>query len=155
TESLVRAWLGAHLPDHLVPSRVILVGTIPRTTNGKVDRDALIALARSRPVTTEYVAPAQGRAATIARLWSEVLGVDQVGMRDSCFALGGDAATAVFLARRICREFGVGGPPSSFLGCGTVAEQLAALDRVLSQDGSASPPAEQPPPAEQSPPAEQ
>ncbi|SFB60741.1 non-ribosomal peptide synthase domain TIGR01720/amino acid adenylation domain-containing protein [Amycolatopsis marina] len=98
----LREQLAAALPEHMVPSAiVVLPGELPRTPNGKLDVAALPApdwrgLAGSaRPAT-----PGER---TLARLFAEVLGLPSVGVHDSFFELGGDSIVAiqlVTLARR-------------------------------------------------------
>ncbi|MBC2875430.1 MULTISPECIES: non-ribosomal peptide synthetase [Streptomyces] len=94
----LREHLRGLLPDHLVPAAVVPLDALPLTPNGKVDRRALPApdfAARTggdRPAT-----PAEER---LAGLFAQVLGLPDVGVRDSFFALGGDSIVAVQLAGR-------------------------------------------------------
>ena len=99
----LREGLRATLPDFMVPSHVVVLAQLPQTPNGKVDRKALPAPdaqpAATAPLTFE--APAGDVEETIARVWREVLKVDQVGTRDNFFDLGGHSLLAVQAHRRL------------------------------------------------------
>ncbi len=97
----VRAWLREHLPEFLVPSRVAFLDTLPRTSSGKVDRRALLALplallAPLAPDTVDngYEAPRTPVQEIVAGVWIEVLGVERVGLGERFFDLGGHSLLA-------------------------------------------------------------
>jgi acyl-coenzyme A synthetase/AMP-(fatty) acid ligase/aryl carrier-like protein len=92
----LRRFLAERLPDALVPSVFVPLPALPLTANGKLDRAALPAPGSQRPdLEREYVAPRTPLEETLAGLWSEVLGIDRVGVLDSFFALGGDSIRSV------------------------------------------------------------
>ncbi len=124
----VRSWLSGRVPDYVVPSRVVVVESLPLTVNGKVDRVALSVLARSRPVSGGFVAPPVGRASAVAGLWSEVLGVDRVGMTDSFFDLGGDSRSLATLVGRINDRFDIDLRVVDFMAAPTVQGITRWLD---------------------------
>ncbi|CAG0937652.1 hypothetical protein TFLX_06601, partial [Thermoflexales bacterium] len=86
----VRRFLRERLPEYMVPTTFSLVDTLPRTPNGKLDRQALVTAAL-RPVEreTRYASPQNEVERTIAALWEKVLQVDHVGVHDNFFDLGG------------------------------------------------------------------
>ncbi|WP_447034615.1 non-ribosomal peptide synthase/polyketide synthase [Streptomyces sp. DSM 118878] len=100
----LREWTRERLPEHMVPTAVVVLDTIPLTPNGKLDRSALPAPA--------FTSPATGRAARtpqehlIAELFGEVLGVTAMGVEDDFFALGGHSLLATRLVARIRTAFG-------------------------------------------------
>src|SRR5207249_4329188 len=77
----VRGSLKAQLPDWMVPA-LALVERLPRTPNGKIDRDALAAM----PVPREAGAATEGGlAGLVAKLWCETLGLERVGPKENFF----------------------------------------------------------------------
>jgi len=92
------------LPAYMVPSAFVFLDAIPLSPNGKLDRNALPA--PDWQVTTEYVAPRDDLEQTIADIWSEVLGVGQVGINDDFFALGGHSLLATKATGRIRAALG-------------------------------------------------
>ncbi|SOD62667.1 amino acid adenylation domain-containing protein [Streptomyces zhaozhouensis] len=100
--------LRCRLPAYMVPGGVTVVDALPLTRNGKPDRAAAAELAAGERVTGAGAAPSGWVESVVARVWSEVLGVADIGRADSFFALGGDSllATRVIVA---LRGAGVGG----------------------------------------------
>ena len=88
----LRKHLQEQLPDYMQPAAIMLLESLPRTINGKVDRRALPApvpeqLMRARSIVYPRT-PAQE---TLAAIWSKVLGVKEVSIDDTIFELGGDS----------------------------------------------------------------
>ncbi|HEX5727322.1 MAG TPA: amino acid adenylation domain-containing protein, partial [Longimicrobiaceae bacterium] len=98
----LRAHLAARLPAHLVPSAIVPISRIPLTPNGKVDRRALPAPAPE----PDHAGPAPGTPAeeALARVWAQLLHLDEVGTDDSFFALGGDSILAIQMVTLAARE---------------------------------------------------
>lgn len=99
--SVFRRWLASSLPDHMIPSLIMSLSDMPRTAGGKVDRGALPAPDWSGASRQSYVAPVTPLQRRLASIWSEVLGVDRIGIRDNFFDLGGHSLLAVQLIARI------------------------------------------------------
>ncbi|MER0242525.1 non-ribosomal peptide synthetase [Streptomyces sp. HSW2009] len=99
----LRAHLAARLPDHLVPSAVVVIDAFPLSRNGKLDRAALPAPELAGTATAR--APRPGPEHLLCTLFAEVLGVTRVGPDDAFFDLGGDSVLAIRLAARV-REAG-------------------------------------------------
>ena len=92
----LRQHLLAFLPDYMVPAAFTFVEQLPLTTNGKVDRAALPALAgRRAEAAVEHIAPATDAERTLAAVWAAVLGVPAVGVTENFFALGGDSIRSI------------------------------------------------------------
>lgn len=97
------ASVAAALPEHMVPSAVVLLDAFPVTPNGKVDRAALPAPELPRPGRWKGDAPTSAAEAAFADAFATALGQDRAGVGDSFFDLGGDSILAmrvVSLARR-------------------------------------------------------
>ncbi|MBD2298139.1 non-ribosomal peptide synthetase [Nostoc sp. FACHB-190] len=86
----LRIYLKKLLPEYMVPGVFIFLDTLPLLPNGKVDRRALPVSEIARPkLTTTSQAPQSAIEQKIAKLWQEVLNLDQVGIHDNFFDLGG------------------------------------------------------------------
>lgn len=90
SESAIRAFAFEHLADYKVPSQVLIVDTIPKGATGKLKRIGLAELL-SDQLDCHYVAPRNELEQTIADIFSEVLGLKNVGINDNFFTLGGDS----------------------------------------------------------------
>ncbi|WP_436838155.1 amino acid adenylation domain-containing protein, partial [Nocardia amamiensis] len=85
------------LPPHMVPTAIVVIDEIPLTPVGKLDRKAL---PEPELAPREFRAPANEVEAVIAEVFAEVLGVEQIGLDDSFFALGGDSILSIQLVSR-------------------------------------------------------
>ncbi|MFI9592697.1 amino acid adenylation domain-containing protein [Nonomuraea sp. NPDC052265] len=95
----LREHLAAELPPHMVPSAIVPLDRIPLTPGGKVDRDALPD--PGRPRSAAYEPPAGAAEELVCMVWSEVLGLDRVGVLDDFFQLGGHSLLATRTTARI------------------------------------------------------
>ncbi|HYP25734.1 MAG TPA: amino acid adenylation domain-containing protein, partial [Blastocatellia bacterium] len=103
----LRGFLRESLPDYMIPSSFVLMDALPLTPSGKVDRRALPAPGSARPDLEEmYVPPTNPVEEILAAVWARVLEIDQVGIRDNFFALGGDSIRSV-RALALARERGL------------------------------------------------
>ncbi|EGH46553.1 amino acid adenylation, partial [Pseudomonas syringae pv. pisi str. 1704B] len=100
----LREVLRAQLPDYMVPALFVHLEAMPLSPNGKLDRKALPAPGQDALLTRPYEAPQGETEALLARLWSELLGVEQVGRHDNFFELGGHSLLAVSLTARLRQE---------------------------------------------------
>jgi amino acid adenylation domain-containing protein len=117
-----RAFLQAKLPDYMIPSAFIRLDILPLTPNGKVDRRALPAPDQARPALEDaFVAPRTPVEEGLARIWSQVLGLEQVGVHDNFFELGGHSLLATRVISRLRDTFHVELPLRSLFEAPTVA----------------------------------
>ncbi|ALN81390.1 non-ribosomal peptide synthetase [Lysobacter antibioticus] len=92
----IRASLVDRLPSYLIPSQITVVAGLPVTSNGKLDRGALLALAEpAAEAGAQYLAPRTDLERTIVAVWKEVLGIETIGVEDDFFNLGGQSFTAL------------------------------------------------------------
>ncbi|MGW2035835.1 amino acid adenylation domain-containing protein [Streptomyces sp. NPDC001811] len=147
--SALRAHLRRDLPDYMVPAAFVPLERIPLTPNGKTDRRALPAPASGRcGLDAEYTAPRTDAERTVAEVWSEVLGVDRIGVHDDFFALGGHSLLATQVVSRLRRRLGADVPVRTLFGAPTpalLAEAVTELagtevDRIPSAPRDSGPP---------------
>jgi len=98
--SVLIAFLQARLPGHMVPRVFMALPSLPRSSHGKIDRNAL-------PTATDVVAggeripPRNAIESQLADLWAKVLDLPQVGVTDNFFELGGHSLLAMQLLSRM------------------------------------------------------
>ena len=98
----LRAALKAELPGYMVPAAFVTLDAFPLTRNGKVDRRSLPAAEAARPEKESvYAAPRNDVERTLAAAWQEVLGVEEVGLDDNFFDLGGHSLLLARLRSRL------------------------------------------------------
>lgn len=123
----IRAWLMARLPAYMVPAYFTTVGHLPMTPNGKVDREALHELIEvPLPRGEEVQPPETSMEKRIQPIWSNTLGIEDIGRRDNFFALGGDSMSALRLAGA-CKAVGIPAVVQVLYENPTLAEFSAAL----------------------------
>jgi thioesterase domain-containing protein len=91
----------------MVPSAIAMMPSLPRTSNGKLDRRALPEVERQRVrATRPYIAPRTLLEQFLADIWCEVLGIEKVGVEDTFFELGGNSIQAAQLISRLQDKLG-------------------------------------------------
>lgn len=132
----LREFAAARLPQHMLPSAVVSLESLPLTTSGKLDRSKLPAPVRSRgELSTPYVAPRTPTEQTLCEALATTLAIDRVGVEDNFFELGGASNQALEL---IARANAAGLPVSAetVFRHPTVARLAAECDRQLSLRGN-------------------
>lgn len=105
TAGELREYLESHLPAYMVPSVFMILDVFPLTPSGKLDRRALPDPSGVRPdLAQQYVAPSTSTEIELTRVWSDVLGIERVGVADNFFALGGHSLLAAKLVSRVRSE---------------------------------------------------
>ena len=88
-EQEIRRQLGGRLPVPLIPAHLRRIESIPLTTSGKVDEEALAREARGKTPERPYRAPEGPVEEYLTVVWQDELSVERVGADDNLFALGG------------------------------------------------------------------
>jgi thioesterase domain-containing protein len=123
----LRAHLGACLPDYMVPAAFVPLDAFPLTPNGKLDRKALPAPGDAAYARRTYAPPQGEIEQTLAALWEELLGLQQVSRHDNFFALGGNSLLLVTLRSRLETALGRAVALKSLAEAASVSELAARL----------------------------
>jgi thioesterase domain-containing protein/acyl carrier protein len=123
----LKDFLKLSLPEYMVPAQIVFLDSFPLTQNGKIDRRTLPAPTHGNiSAAHEFVPPRTETEKKVAAIWAELLNVEQIGIHDDFFDLGGHSLMAIKALSRIREEFSVDLPLATLLQAPTVA-QLAAL----------------------------
>ncbi len=105
----LQQFLKAKLPDYMIPAAFITLEHFPTTPNGKVDRRALSASTpNGASPAHNATAPRTALEEKLAKIWREVMELQQVGVEDNFFEMGGHSVLAMMLMSRVRQEFQVG-----------------------------------------------
>ena len=98
----LRAHLRLRLPDYMTPGEIVTLSELPRTASGKIARGLLPeAPAPPRPPGAPELPPRNDTEEAIAAVWKSVFGIEQIGVEDDFFEIGGHSLTAVRLAAQL------------------------------------------------------
>jgi thioesterase domain-containing protein/acyl carrier protein len=123
-----RGYLTTYLADFMIPESFTILEEFPRTPNGKIDRKALPDPEidfRDRG----YIAPRSATEKLLADIWMDVLDVDQVGVEDNFFEIGGNSLLSIRIFSRITDQFDVKLPLSVLFTEFTLERLAAKIDK--------------------------
>jgi amino acid adenylation domain-containing protein len=132
----LRAGLRSNLPDHLLPSGLVLLEKLPVTPNGKVDAAALAAWPGEQPVPAGDVVPRTLLERDIAQVWRQALGLHVVPIDVSFFDLGGTSLLVAQVQGQLERRLRRGVPIVALFAYPTVRTLAAHLSGIGSRHGS-------------------
>ncbi len=134
TAGTLRAFLGAQLPDYMVPALFVWLDELPLTPNGKVDRAALPAPDAENMMTeqdTPHLSPRTPVEQRVAEIVAALLNLERVGVADNFFMLGGHSLLGTQLITRMRATFGVDLTLRSLFETPTVAGLAAEVARLI------------------------
>lgn len=105
TTAELRGSLSKDLPDYMIPSYFMYMDKMPLTPNGKVNRRELPEVGAKLGPQEKYIAPANKIEEKLAEIWSEILGIENIGVEHNLFELGGHSLKAMLIINRINKEF--------------------------------------------------
>ncbi|MBS7256345.1 non-ribosomal peptide synthetase [Flavobacterium branchiicola] len=101
----IQTELSKVLPVFMLPNYYVQLPFIPLTTNRKVDKKALPAVAEKDLIKTQYETPETPEEIVLAKMWSEVLKTDNIGKKDHFYNLGGDSIKSIMIIVKL-KELG-------------------------------------------------
>ncbi|OBF36771.1 non-ribosomal peptide synthetase [Mycobacterium sp. ACS1612] len=135
----MRLFLRDQLPASMVPAVFCFTEALPQTPGGKVDRRALGAASAATPTPDrEFVAPRTPAEKILTEIWSEVLDVENVGIHDDFFALGGCSTHSMEVTVK-AKAAGIALTPEAVFVCGTIAELAAQHGGGVAERVTATP----------------
>ncbi|OQX03823.1 MAG: hypothetical protein BWK80_54870, partial [Desulfobacteraceae bacterium IS3] len=124
----LRDYLEQRLPHYMIPSSFVFLKELPLTPNGKVDRRLLSETDTPLGIQAEYVAPGTPVEKTLAAIWCEVLGREQIGINDNFFKLGGHSLLLIQVMSRVREAFQTDLPMNSLFEYPTVLQLAKHID---------------------------
>jgi amino acid adenylation domain-containing protein len=130
----LRNHLKAKLPEYMIPSMFVEMNALPLMPNGKVDRLALPIPEQNRPdAESSFLAPRTPVEELLAEIWSEILNVERIGIRDNFFDLGGHSMLATQLISRVRSNLQVEVPLRVLFEAPTVEGLAVAVIAALAE----------------------
>ncbi|MCY8578540.1 amino acid adenylation domain-containing protein, partial [Bacillus haynesii] len=99
----VRQFLEREMPDYMIPSYFVKLDRLPRTSSGKVDRNALPEADGTLIEGTRYDPPRNEIERKLVQVWREILGIEDIGISHHFFAAGGDSIKALQIISRLAK----------------------------------------------------
>lgn len=139
TPATLRTALRRRLPEHMVPAVFVVLESLPRTPNGKVDHSALPAPFEVRSQDSHsFVPPSSPTELVIAGIWHDVLAVDQVSAIDMFFDLGGNSLQAIEVIAALEERLGVR-PNPGLIQTQTLGQLAAFCDEMVGKGEAREP----------------
>ena len=122
----IKSHLSNHLPDYMLPSYYVHINRLPLTSNGKIDRAKLPEPELN--IVDDYVAPSNEIEESLAKIWAEILNVQEVSINSNFFILGGDSIIAIKLISAIRKKIKVNINISDLFVSQTIKDLAAKWD---------------------------
>ncbi|MDJ0728292.1 MAG: amino acid adenylation domain-containing protein [Prochloraceae cyanobacterium] len=125
----LRTFLKEKLPDYMIPAAFVILESFPLTPNGKIDRRALpTPEISSFSGNKELILPRNEMESKLARIWSQLLNIEPVGVKDSFFDLGGHSLLAINLMSQIQQQFNKKLPLATLFTDRTIEDLAKRID---------------------------
>jgi amino acid adenylation domain-containing protein len=136
----LRTELKKRLPDYMIPSNFVVISSFPLTANGKINRTALdTGIEMNTPGRHERLLPRSPLENTIGSIFAEVLGIQEIGVHDDFFNLGGNSLLVVKAISRLSGAFELNLPVQLFFELRTVAKLAMHIESTLIEEIEALP----------------
>jgi iturin family lipopeptide synthetase A len=128
TPVALRNNLKKRLPQYMIPVAFVLMEKFPLTANGKLDRKAFPAITHETPqLSPDFISPRTKVEKTLAKIWMDLMKIEQIGINDDFFELGARSLMAVRAVSQIREKFGVDLPLATLLQTPTIASLATKL----------------------------
>ena len=141
TSEELRDFLRTKLPDHMIPAGCVVRDELPRTPQGKIDRQGLSTFALLFDNGRAYVAPRTPVEKKVAEIWSQLLGVDRVSANHSFFDLGGHSLLVMQFITRVRQTWQVELPVRAMFKSPTVTGVAETIMQLQSNNEKVQMPA--------------
>jgi hypothetical protein len=137
----LREHLLAKLPEYMVPALFVQLDEFPLNSNGKIDRRALAAISTKETRDKKsYIAPRTAQEKFLAQIWSDILRIEQVGIHDNFFRLGGHSLTGIQVIARLREGLGVELPVKAIFEQPTISGLVKKLQATGAENDTFAPP---------------
>lgn len=126
-------YLRASLPEYMIPAVFVELDKLPLTPNGKIDKKSLPVPEFLKADEKAFVAPKLPAEEILAGIWSEVLGLEKVGVNDNFFELGGDSIISIQIISK-ANQMGIKLTPRQIFQYQTIAELSGVFNYVKTTD---------------------
>lgn len=132
----LKAFIGGKLPVHMIPKDFIHVEEFPVNTSGKIDKNALKELAghSQKREATDYQAPETDTQKKLIDIWTEVMEIDNIGIRHNFLEIGGHSLTATLIISRILLKFNIKLGLNQLFSNPTIKELSVLIDQAEKVD---------------------
>ena len=123
----LRQYLKDRLPEYMVPTSFVILEELPVTSNGKIDKKALVEKELTRnELESKFVLPQSDKEKVLAKIWQEIIGIDKIGVHDNFFELGGDSIISIQIIAGASQE-GIRITPKQIFRYQTIAELASVI----------------------------
>ncbi len=130
--SALKDYLALSLPDYMAPSFFMIMRALPRTTTGKIDRRALPSIAKARAAAGRaYIGPRTPVEEALAQIWSQILGLEKIGVDKNFFEIGGRSLTATQVISQVNAAFDVELPLQAMFEFPTLGDMAGRVEIAL------------------------
>ncbi len=135
--SELRGFCTNQFPEYMIPSAFVVLKALPLTANGKIDYRALPTPEQTRPELEQlYIAPRSPLEQQLAEIWTEVLGLEKIGIHDNFFELGGHSLLITQLLAKVRNTFEVELPLKDLFNAPTIADLAESINQIVGIDGN-------------------
>jgi len=127
--STIRKTISEKLPAYMAPSKYVTLDSLPTTKNGKIDYSALPTPGKKRPnLEKPFEAARTSIEYNLTKIWEKILEIDEIGIHDNFFDLGGDSLSAFRILNEVKKKFGQHLPIETILKVSTINELAQFVD---------------------------